>query len=626
MSHVSFAELGLPSELVDVLSRKLITEPFDIQALAIPDALVGKDILGRAPTGSGTTLAFGLPMLARLEKGSKKQPRGLILSPTRELAEQICRELEPLAAAMDRNVLAVYGGTGLDRQIKALRRGVDVLVACPGRLLDLIQQRAVQLDEVDIVVVDEADRMADMGFLPDVRKLLDQTSDVRQTVLFSATLDGDVKVLTDKYQEDPVIHEVGEAEPDLSTMQHRFIKVQKSDRIWLSADVIADAGPTVVFCRTRHGVDRLARQLKAEGIKAGYIHGGRSQSQRDRALKVFVDGKVDALVATDVAARGIHVDGVACVIHYDPPAEIKDYVHRSGRTARAGAAGVVVSFLDGPQVKESQKMQRKLGLDAELEGLPERQPRSSRPQVVEDRREQAPAKSKRRSGPSDKRSDNKRSDSKRADSKRSDKKRTDSKRSDSKRSDSRHSDDDKRPRNRKRSDDRTGSRSEGGERKHRSGSGQSSERSSKRSDSRGDSRSESRSDSRSGSGSRSGSKLTSRRGAGPKPAGGKSSSSGKPQRSKPTGAKPAGGKTGGSKATGGKPSGGRDADAKPSKPRSRSASAGKGSGSDAPGGRKKNKSSGPTAGKAVAKPPKSKRSGKPRPKNRKNKPKTTGRR
>ncbi len=608
MSQVSFAELGLPSELVDVLSRKLITEPFDIQALAIPDALVGKDILGRAPTGSGKTLAFGLPMLTRLEKGTKKHPRGLILSPTRELAEQICRELEPLAAAMDRNVLAVYGGTGLDRQIKALRRGVDVLVACPGRLLDLIEQRAVQLDEVDIVVVDEADRMADMGFLPDVRKLLDQTSDVRQTVLFSATLDRDVQVLTDKYQEDPVIHEVGEAEPDLSTMQHRFIKVQKSDRIWLSADVIAEAGPTVVFCRTRHGVDRLARQLKAEGIKAGYIHGGRSQSQRDRALKVFVDGKVDALVATDVAARGIHVDGVACVIHYDPPAEIKDYVHRSGRTARAGAAGVVVSFLDGPQVKESQKMQRKLGLEAELEGLPERQPRSSRPQVVEDRREQAPAKSKRRSGPSDKRSD-KRSDSKRTDTKRSDSKRTDSKRTDSKRSDSRRSDDDKRPRNRKRSDDRAGSRSEGGERKHRSGSSQSSERSSKRSDSRGDSRSESRSDSRSASSSRSGSKPASRRGAGPKPAGGKS---------------------GGPKATGGKPSGGRNADGKPSKSRSRSASAsasaGKGSGSDGPGGRKKNKSSGPTAGKAVAKAPKSKRSGKPRPKNRKNKPKSTGRR
>ena len=583
MPHVSFAELGLPSELVDVLSRKLITEPFDIQALAIPDALVGKDILGRAPTGSGKTLAFGLPMLARLEKGTKKRPRGLILSPTRELAEQICRELEPLAASMDRNVLAVYGGTGLDRQIKALRRGVDVLVACPGRLLDLIEQRAVQLDEVDIVVVDEADRMADMGFLPDVRKLLDQTSDVRQTVLFSATLDRDVQVLTDKDQEDPVIHEVGEAEPDLSTMQHRFIKVQKSDRIWLSADVIAEAGPTVVFCRTRHGVDRLARQLKAEGIKAGYIHGGRSQSQRDRALKVFVDGKVDALVATDVAARGIHVDGVACVIHYDPPAEIKDYVHRSGRTARAGAAGVVVSFLDGPQVKESQKMQRKLGLEAELEPLPERQPRSSRPEIVEDRRAKPSTSSKRRSGSSDTRKSNGAAKKRDTDKKRDSEKRRDG----DKRRDTERSEEGRRPRNRKRSaDDRSGSRSsdEYGERKRRPGS---------------------------------------------KPAGGKSSAS------KSSTAKPGRRNASAAGKPSGKSSGGKSAAGKPSKPRSRSAPDGKGkgatsssassSGAPSSGGRKK-KNSGPTAGKAVAKPTKSKRSGKPRPKNRKNKPKSSGRR
>ncbi len=229
-----------------------------------------------------------------------------------------------------------------------------------------------------------------MGFLPDVRRLLDQTSEKRQTVLFSATLDNDVKVLIDRYQNDPIIHEVGEVEPDLSLVDHRFIKVKKTERTWLAADVIDDAGPTVVFVRTRHGVDRLARQLKNEGIKAGYIHGGRSQSQRDRALKVFIDGKVDALVATDVAARGIHVDGVACVIHYDPPADIKDYVHRSGRTARAGAGGMVVSFLDGPQVKESEKMQRKLGIDSEIEPVPARKPRSSRPATVDDRHGEAP--------------------------------------------------------------------------------------------------------------------------------------------------------------------------------------------------------------------------------------------
>ncbi len=393
MSQETFAGLGLPGELVEVLDRRLITEPFEIQAKAVPDALIGRDILGRAPTGSGKTLAFGLPMLARLASGTRKRPRGLVLSPTRELAEQICRELEPLAAAMDRNVLAVYGGTGLGRQITALRRGVDLMVACPGRLLDLIEQQAVQLDDVDIVVVDEADRMADMGFLPDVRRLLDQTTDDRQTMLFSATLDRDVQILIDRYQHDPVVVEVGEVEPDLSLVDHRFIKVPKPDRVWLAADLIADAGPTVVFARTRHGVDRLARQLKHEGIKAGYIHGGRSQSQRDRALQVFVDGKVDALVATDVAARGIHVDGVACVIHYDPPAEIKDYVHRSGRTARAGANGTVVSFLDPPQVKESQKMQRQLGLEADIEPVPERKPRSSRPAAVDDRRNGAAGRS-----------------------------------------------------------------------------------------------------------------------------------------------------------------------------------------------------------------------------------------
>ncbi|MGB5757990.1 MAG: DEAD/DEAH box helicase, partial [Acidimicrobiales bacterium] len=380
--------------MVEVLERKLITEPFEIQTLTIPDALVGRDILGRAPTGSGKTLAFGLPMLARLERGSKKLPRALVLSPTRELAEQICRELEPLAKAMDRSVLSVYGGVGLDRQIKALRKGVDVLVACPGRLLDLINQRAVRLDEVDIVVVDEADRMADMGFLPDVRKLLDQTSQDRQTLLFSATLDKDVQVLIDKYQHDPVVHEVGEVEPDLSIVDHRFIKVKKTDRVWLAADLIDDAGPTVIFVRTRHGVDRLARQLKAEGIKAGYIHGGRSQSQRDRALSVFIAGKVDALVATDVAARGIHVDGVACVIHFDPPADIKDYVHRSGRTARAGAEGMVVSFLDGPQVKESQKMQRRLALEAGVESPPARKPRSSRPASFDDRELDTPTRTR----------------------------------------------------------------------------------------------------------------------------------------------------------------------------------------------------------------------------------------
>lgn len=389
----TFASLGVPEPLVQALEALQFHEPFEIQALTIPDALDGRDILGRAPTGSGKTLAFGLPLLAGLRQGQPGRmakppdprrpdrrtkrsqpalPTGLVLCPTRELAEQIRRELEPLADAVDRTLLSIYGGRGFGQQLKGLSDGVDLLVACPGRLLDLINSDAVDLSDVDMVVVDEADRMADMGFLPDVRKLLDQTSPDRQTMLYSATLDREVKVLVDTYQHDPIEHAVAELEPDLSQLDHRFIQVPKSDRIWLTADLVTDMGSTIVFVRTRHGADRVARQLKTNGVKAAPIHGGRSQSQRDNALAQFTGGKVQALVATDVAARGIHVDGVEAVVHYDPPAEDKDYVHRSGRTGRAGASGVVVSLLDKPQVRDSLKMQNRLGIESDVEALPER--------------------------------------------------------------------------------------------------------------------------------------------------------------------------------------------------------------------------------------------------------------
>jgi len=389
----TFASLGVPEPLVLALKTMHFDEPFEIQALTIPDAIDGRDILGRAPTGSGKTLAFGLPLLAGLRRGQPGKmspppdprrpdrptkrgrpalPTGLVLCPTRELAEQIRRELEPFADAVDRTILAVYGGRGLGQQLKGLSKGVDLLVACPGRLLDLINQNAVDLGDVDMVVVDEADRMADMGFLPDVRKLLDQTSPDRQTMLYSATLDREVKVLVDQYQHDPIEHAVAELEPDLSQLTHRFIQVPKRERIWLAADLVTDMGATIVFVRTRHGADRVARQLKNHGVKAAPIHGGRSQSQRDKALAQFTGGKVQALVATDVAARGIHVDGVEAVVHYDPPAEHKDYVHRSGRTGRAGASGVVVSLLDKPQVRESLQMQNRLGIESDIEELPER--------------------------------------------------------------------------------------------------------------------------------------------------------------------------------------------------------------------------------------------------------------
>ena len=372
-TETAFSRLGVPEPLSAALKAMRFTEPFEIQALTIPDALAGHDILGRAPTGSGKTLSFGVPVLARISTAAAGRPTGLILAPTRELAEQIRRELDPLAKSVDRTTLAVYGGKGLGQQLKALSKGVDVLVACPGRLIDLVNQGAVDLGDVEVAVVDEADRMADMGFLPDVRKILDMTPESRQTVLYSATLDKEVQVLIDKYQTDPLEFSVAELEPDMSLLTHRFIRVPKKERIWLAADLITELGTSIVFVRTRHGVDRLARQLQRNGVKAAYIHDGRSQSQRDRALSLFTSGKVQALVATDVAARGIHVDGVECVVHYDPPAEYKDYVHRSGRTARAGASGVVVSLLDKPQVAESQKMQLKLGIEADIEPMPERQ-------------------------------------------------------------------------------------------------------------------------------------------------------------------------------------------------------------------------------------------------------------
>ncbi len=367
----SFADLGVSADLVERLERNGITDPFDIQIATIPDALAGRDVLGRAPTGSGKTLAFGIPMIMGLASAAPRRPRGLILSPTRELAEQIRRELAPLAQVRGRHILSIYGGVGFRDQVNGLRNGADLLVACPGRLIDLLEQGELQLSDVDRVVVDEADRMADMGFLPQVREILDLTSKKRQTVLFSATLDHDVQVLIDDYQTDPVTHQVGEVEPDLSIVTHRFFTTSAQQKLALAADLIDDIGPTVVFCRTRHGVDRVARQLKQAGIRAGWIHGGRSQSQRDTALYAFTSGKVQALVATDVAARGIHVDGVQCVIHFDPPADHKDYVHRSGRTARAGEQGVVVSFVNRDQERAAKKMMREVGLpDHELEPAP----------------------------------------------------------------------------------------------------------------------------------------------------------------------------------------------------------------------------------------------------------------
>ena len=359
----TFADLGLPNDIVTALKRNDIHEPFPIQEATIADALTGADIAGRAPTGSGKTLAFGLPMLANVAAAQPRRPRGLILSPTRELAAQIRKDLAPYGKAVKRQVFAIYGGVRYQAQKDWLNRGVDILVATPGRLEDLIEQGSVSLADVDIVAVDEADRMADMGFLPSVRRILDQTSNDRQTLLFSATLDGDVGVLIKKYQRSPIRHEAGTIDPDTIEAQHHFWDVDHKDKVDHAAAVIHSQGSTIVFTRTRHGADRLAKQLGKKGVAAVAMHGGRSQGQRQKALAAFAAGDADALIATDVAARGIHIDAVASVLHYDPPNGHKDYVHRSGRTARAGASGNVVSLVTRGERRSIGRMQRQLDLD-----------------------------------------------------------------------------------------------------------------------------------------------------------------------------------------------------------------------------------------------------------------------
>jgi superfamily II DNA/RNA helicase len=368
-SVLTFSQFDLSAALVDVLEHRGIRVPLPIQEAALADALAGRDVCGKAPTGSGKTLAFALPMAARLERGRPGRPRGLVLAPTRELAAQIAAELTPLARTRRLRVHAFYGGVGFGDQLRALRQGVDIAVACPGRLGDLMHSRHVDLADVDMVVVDEADRMADMGFLPEVQRILDTTSPARQTLLFSATLDGAVDVLVRRYQRDPVRHEVDAGESDIGRMTHRFHGVNQADRAALCAELVTAEGASLVFVRTRHGADRLTRQLERSGVSAAAIHGDRSQAQRDRALAAFRGGKVRALVATDVAARGIHVDDVDCVIHYDPPPDPKDYVHRSGRTARAGASGTVVTLVMPEQRKAVEALWRALELDPELVGM-----------------------------------------------------------------------------------------------------------------------------------------------------------------------------------------------------------------------------------------------------------------
>ncbi|MFB7452414.1 DEAD/DEAH box helicase [Streptomyces sp. NPDC056194] len=363
---ITFGDLGLPEGVVRKLAQNGVTTPFPIQAATIPDALAGKDILGRGRTGSGKTLSFGLPLLATLSDGhtEKKKPRGVILTPTRELAMQVADALQPYGDVLGLKMKVVCGGTSMGNQIYALERGVDILVATPGRLRDVINRGACSLENVQVAVLDEADQMADLGFLPEVTELLDQVPEGGQRLLFSATLENEIDTLVKRYLVNPVTHEVDPSAGAVTTMTHHVLVVKPKDKAPVTAAIAARKGRTIIFVRTQLGADRIAEQLRDSGVKADALHGGMTQGARTRTLADFKDGYVNALVATDVAARGIHVDGIDLVLNVDPAGDHKDYLHRSGRTARAGRSGVVVSLALPHQRRQIFRLMEDAGVDA----------------------------------------------------------------------------------------------------------------------------------------------------------------------------------------------------------------------------------------------------------------------
>ena len=369
----TFESLGVAEPLAKELADQGITTAFPIQALTIADALAGRDVCGKAKTGSGKTLAFGLPLLQRTAAafaaegrhrapGRPARPRALVLLPTRELAVQVHDVLAPLAKVVGLRIAAVYGGADVDRQVSKLRKGVEVVIATPGRLIDLGDRGELSVADVEILVLDEADRMADMGFMPQVEWVLRRLERAHQTLLFSATLDGAVDRLVQRYLADPVHHEVASSTQTVAAMEHRFLQVHQMDKVKVAAAISRAREKTLVFVRTKRGADRLVEQLVTEGVRAAAIHGDLRQMNRERALADFSSGKLPVLVATDVAARGLHIEGVDVVVHYDPPEDHKAYLHRSGRTARAGSAGVVVTLALWNQIVELEVIQRRLGL------------------------------------------------------------------------------------------------------------------------------------------------------------------------------------------------------------------------------------------------------------------------
>ena len=363
-TDATWVDLGVPADLVDALEAQGLDTPFPIQVATLPDTLQGKDVLGRGRTGSGKTLAFGLPLVARLRGGKRtpKQARALVLVPTRELANQVLAVIEPLAAAAGLSATTVFGGVGQGPQVKALARGVDILIACPGRLEDLINQRHCDLRAVEITVLDEADHMADLGFLPAVKRLLDFTPAKGQRMLFSATLDNGVGVLVERYLHNPRTHSVNPAVSPVETMTHHVFSVTLADKAKVVHELAGGMQRTLLFMRTKHTAKKLAKQLTAAGIPAVELHGNLSQQARERNLAAFSDGRTKVLVATDIAARGIHVDDVAVVVHVDPPTEHKAYLHRSGRTARAGSSGTVVTIALPEQARDVRALAKQAGI------------------------------------------------------------------------------------------------------------------------------------------------------------------------------------------------------------------------------------------------------------------------
>ncbi|APE19926.1 MULTISPECIES: DEAD/DEAH box helicase [Streptomyces] len=360
----SFAELDLPAEVLDVLARLGLDTPFPIQSATLPDALAGRDVLGRGRTGSGKTLAFGLPLLVRAagRRAESRRPHALVLVPTRELAQQVTDALEPFARALKLRLATVVGGMSIGRQATALRDGAEVLIATPGRLMDLVERKDCRLDRVAATVLDEADQMADLGFMPQVTELLDLVRPEGQRMLFSATLDRNVDLLVERYLADPVVHSVDPSSATVSTMDHHVLHVHGADKFATATEIAARDGRVIMFLATKAAVDRFTKHLLGSGVRAAALHGGKSQPLRTRTLDRFRSGEVPVLVATNVAARGIHVDELDLVVNVDPPADHKDYLHRGGRTARAGESGLVVTLVTPEERRDVARLMADAGI------------------------------------------------------------------------------------------------------------------------------------------------------------------------------------------------------------------------------------------------------------------------